>query len=296
MVMFIRAPAECKLLLSSGMGKSYRRGVKQEMQEKDVRYGPEDKPWRDTVPDSAIADPKPMVSAPNKDPRVLYRKVRNIKYSNFQLPPEGLTLDQRRAALGQLHDYMSVQKKHFLGYQANQFLEYEENLKQYLDYHVNNIGDPFQGGNFTLNSKWMERAVLDYYASLWNARWPHNPKKDEDSYWGYVLSMGSTEGNLYGLWNARDYLEGKVLLYDPEVEEEAKKASMDGQPRPVAPSSTYRQYNVEGRSLRLLGTGATTMKDAVKCADRCLALKGWLRPLLGNGIPTCCASSKRRPQ
>jgi histidine decarboxylase len=185
------------------------------------------------------------VSPPTKDPRDIYPEVRGIKYSSFQLPSEGLTPEQRRAALGELHDYLSVQRGHFLGFQANQSLEYEGDLKQYLDYHVNNIGDPFQSGNFTLNTKWMERAILDYYASLWNARWPHDPG-DGDSYWGYVLSMGSTEGNLYGLWNARDYLEGKVLLYDPAVEEEARQASMDGQSRPVAPSSTYRQYTIRG--------------------------------------------------
>jgi histidine decarboxylase len=46
---------------------------------------------------------------------------------------------------------------------------------------------------------------------LWNAKTPHNPH-DEESYWGYMLSMGSTEGNMYALWNARDYLSGEVLL------------------------------------------------------------------------------------
>jgi histidine decarboxylase len=56
-------------------------------------------------------------------------------------------------------------------------------------------------------------AVTDYYASLWNARWPHDPK-DPESYWGYVVSMDCTEGNIYGLWNGRDYLAGKFLLDD----------------------------------------------------------------------------------
>jgi histidine decarboxylase len=65
----------------------------------------------------------------------------------------------------------------------------------------------------------VERAVLDYFASLWNARWPHEKDKAyskewQDSYWGYVLSMGSSEGNLYALWNARDYLAGKSLVID----------------------------------------------------------------------------------
>lgn len=56
----------------------------------------------------------------------------------------------------------------------------------------------------------MERQVLDYFANLWHAQTPSNQTNPE-SYWGYVLSMGSTEGNLYALYNARDYLKGKGL-------------------------------------------------------------------------------------
>ncbi|KAH7352227.1 hypothetical protein KP509_19G035700 [Ceratopteris richardii] len=62
----------------------------------------------------------------------------------------------------------------------------------------------------------MERAVLDYYAELWNAKWPYNDK-DKESYWGFCLTMGSTEGNLYGMWNGRDYLGGKKILIDEQL-------------------------------------------------------------------------------
>ena len=55
------------------------------------------------------------------------------------------------------------------------------------------IGDPFEPGNYTVNSRELEVAVLDFYARLWHAKTPHNPN-DPDSYWGYILSMGSTEG------------------------------------------------------------------------------------------------------
>ncbi|PHM52316.1 histidine decarboxylase [Xenorhabdus sp. KK7.4] len=63
---------------------------------------------------------------------------------------------------------------------------------------LNSVGDPFVAGDFRLNSKVFECAVLDYFAKLWNA-----PDRDSttpgEGYWGYVLSMGSTEGNLYAL-------------------------------------------------------------------------------------------------
>jgi histidine decarboxylase len=177
---------------------------------------------------------------PTTDPCSVYPQVPKITCKDFQLPPTGLTDEQRAAALAQLQDYLAEQKSHFLGYQANQKLDYEADLKQYLNYHVNNIGDPFQSGNFTVNSKWMERAVLDYYATLWHAVWPHDPK-DPESYWGYVVTMGSTEGNLFGLWNARDYLAGKFLLEDPAAEEEARAASLEGRPRSVPRRLIYKQ-------------------------------------------------------
>ena len=58
----------------------------------------------------------------------------------------------------------------------------------------------------------MEHNVLDYFASLWNAKWPHDPS-DPESYWGYVLTMGSTEGNMHAMWSARDYLSGKYIQH-----------------------------------------------------------------------------------
>lgn len=183
---------------------------------------------------------KPQVTPPTQDPCKVYPKVPGIDCPTFLLPATGLTDEQREAALAQLARYEARQKENFLGYQANQKLDYEGDLHQYLDYHINNIGDPFQSGNFTLNAKWMERAVLDYYASLWNARWPHD-EKDPESYWGYVLAMGSSEGNLYGLWNGRDYLAGKFLMEDPEAAETARLASVGGEPVPVPRRLVYQQ-------------------------------------------------------
>jgi histidine decarboxylase len=139
---------------------------------------------------------------------------KNESYAtDFTIPPEGLSDDERKARLEEFANYIEVQKKHFLGYQADQKMEYAQDTKCFLDCHVNNIGDPFVDGNFTVNSKRMEVAVLDYYAGLWHAKRPHHPS-DPESYWGYVLTMGSTEGNLYGLWNARDYLAGRKLIVD----------------------------------------------------------------------------------
>lgn len=131
----------------------------------------------------------------------------------FALTPEGVPEDRRREAMVCFEQYTRAQQATFLGYQANEHLDYRGDLSWLLDFHVNNIGDPFTRGNFRLNSKMVEREVLDYYARLWHARTPHDPT-DGESYWGYVLTMGSTEGNIMALWNARDYLAGRALVVD----------------------------------------------------------------------------------
>ena len=35
-----------------------------------------------------------------------------------------------------------------------------------------------------------------YYTSLCHAKWSHN-KRDMESYWGFLLNMGSIEGNIH---------------------------------------------------------------------------------------------------
>ena len=154
-----------------------------------------------------------MVSQPTQPDRYPDSAIPGLAPADFRLGGDGLSPE----AITNIHErflaYLSEQSARFLGYQCDQEIEYKEALKGYLDFHVNNVGDPFQPGNMTMNSKGLERAVLDYYAALWNARWPHDDA-DPESYWGYVTSMGSTEANLYAMWNARDYLAGKALHED----------------------------------------------------------------------------------
>lgn len=174
-----------------------------------------DRPWPPSDSDLKRAVKFCHVSEPTQDPSEVYPEVEGLPdtYDLFRLGSLAMPEDKRQRALMQAREYHTHQKHHLLGFQCNQALHYSKAFSSYLDTHVNNIGDPYTTGNFTINSKFMERSVLDYYAALWNARWPHD-KNDLDSYWGFSLTMGSTEGNLYGMWNARDYLSGKKLLID----------------------------------------------------------------------------------
>jgi len=146
---------------------------------------------------------------------------RGIDPNDYYLPNKGMAETERIEKLHKYEKYIKNKVSHFMGYQANQNMNYSSEVSKFLDCHVNNIGDPFTDfeEGFVVNSKPLEKAVLDYYAKLWHAKVPHN-QEDEESYWGYVLSMGSSEGNIYGLWGARDYLEGKKLVVNDDDDED----------------------------------------------------------------------------
>ncbi|MCC8187050.1 MAG: hypothetical protein LIP08_05950, partial [Bacteroides sp.] len=167
------------------------------------------------------------VTDQDKDPADVYPEVPGITYANFALSDEKKSEEERAAALKELYDYESYHKEYFMGYQVNQDLHYKEDLATYLDYHMNNAGDAFIEANCKTNSKFAERAVLDYFASLWNAKWPHQNYENKfsedwtESYWGYIVSAGCTEANIFALWSARDYLSGQMTYLNGIEQNEA---------------------------------------------------------------------------
>ncbi|MFD3569410.1 histidine decarboxylase [Streptomyces sp. NPDC058667] len=140
---------------------------------------------------------------------------------DYRLGADAYSDEQRIAVLAKLEGYLGEQRGRLLGYQVNLSLDGHAALGRFLGFHMNNIGDPFVDSHYSLHSRWLERAVLEHYARLWHVSLPEDPARPgvEDG-WGYVLSMGSTEGNLYAMWNARDYLDGNALVRD-EVSGEA---------------------------------------------------------------------------
>ena len=176
----------------------------------DLPYGPDKKAWEESLsPLARSPNGRLLVSPPSWDPLKSYDyKQETVTSSWYQVPSTGLSEEQRTKALAETVSAAQLSVNDSLGFQCN-FREFAhvECAHRFLHTHFNNCGDPFAPSN-GLSSLWMERNVLDYYASLWHAKWPHDPK-DPESYWGYTLTMGSTEGNLYAVWNARDYLSGK---------------------------------------------------------------------------------------
>lgn len=180
----------------------------------EIQYGPQRKPWRETLSSIATSkEGKLLVSPPSVDPLNLYDfKQEPITSSRYQVPSIAFSDTQRTEALIETAEVFKDTLKDTLGYQSNcRELSHVDKLKPFgLTTYLNNHGSPFEAAYSGLTTHWMEHNVLDYFASLWNAKWPHDPK-DPESYWGYTLTMGSTEGNLYAVWNARNYLSGKYM-------------------------------------------------------------------------------------
>lgn len=90
-----------------------------------------------------------------------------------------------------------------LGYPINQKFDYSY-LAPFLNFHLNNVGDPYAARSMLLHTHDLEQEVLNYFSQLWHA--VSRTPLTSDSFWGYVLGMGATEGNMYALWSAREYL------------------------------------------------------------------------------------------
>ncbi len=73
-------------------------------------------------------------------------------------------------------------------------------LFEFLEYPINNLGDPFVGSGCGLNTFNAEQEVIHWFAALWHLE---NP-------WGYVTNSGS-EGNLRGV------LMGREKLWNPRL-------------------------------------------------------------------------------
>jgi len=80
-------------------------------------------------------------------------------------------------------------------------------LDPFLRFSLNNAGDPFMPMTYQLNTHEFEQEVVAFYAEL--ARAP------ADQWWGYITN-GSTEGNLYGLYLARELLPDGIVYFSQD--------------------------------------------------------------------------------
>jgi histidine decarboxylase len=120
--------------------------------------------------------------------------------------PEPLSAaDQAR--LDDLYGKFAAEARHFVGYPCSAVFDYSP-LYRFLAYPTNNVGDPYLDSNYHLNTHDLEREVIAEFARL-----THAPP---DGYWGYVTA-GGTEGNLYGIFLARELYPTGVVYYSEDT-------------------------------------------------------------------------------
>ncbi|GFP81450.1 serine decarboxylase [Phtheirospermum japonicum] len=109
--------------------------------------------------------------------------------------------------LSEFQHHLNERESHFLGYPLNVRCNFLMDLSPLLQFHINNIGDPFKDSNLGMHSKQFEVAVLDWFGQLWEI--------EKEEYWGYVTNGGS-EGNFQGLLLGRELLPDGILYTSRE--------------------------------------------------------------------------------
>ena len=113
--------------------------------------------------------------------------------------------------LRHLYRKLKILKKTFLGYPCDAKFDYSP-LYKFLEFPINNVGDPFEPSTYRLQTKDFEREVLKFFADLFHIK----------SYWGYVTN-GGTEGNLYGLYLARELHPKATVFFSEHTHYSIKK-------------------------------------------------------------------------
>jgi histidine decarboxylase len=110
---------------------------------------------------------------------------------------------QDACRLDALYQSLAKATEDFLGYPVSKDFDFAQ-LQRFLRFPLNNLGDPFVDSTFQVGTRELEREVVSFMAELLRA-----PAGD---IWGYVTN-GGTEGNLYGLYLARELLPRGIVYF-----------------------------------------------------------------------------------
>ncbi len=114
--------------------------------------------------------------------------------------------DADKARLNRHLEMLAHYRETEVGYPVAFDIDYKL-LVPYLGFSLNNVGDPFTSAHYRINSREFEREVMQFMADL--ARAPAN------EWWGYVTN-GGTEGNLYGMYLAREIFPEGIVYFSKD--------------------------------------------------------------------------------
>ncbi|GAQ87062.1 Pyridoxal phosphate-dependent decarboxylase [Klebsormidium nitens] len=132
--------------------------------------------------------------------------VRNIRGDAVSEGPI-LPSEYCQQRLDALYERVSACREEFIGYPLNLDFDYSEVLAPFLRFSLNNVGDPYQRVPTNLSALQthdFEREVLEIFCGLTGG----SPADVS----GYVTN-GGTEGNMYGLYLAREVLPRGIVYF-----------------------------------------------------------------------------------
>lgn len=115
--------------------------------------------------------------------------------------------------LEKIYTRISNNSSNFLGYPLAKDFDFTE-FAPFLNLCINNVGDPESASTLSIDTKDVEREVVSFFAEILSSS-----IKDV---WGYVTN-GGTEGNLYGLYLARESFKDPIVYYSESTHYSVKK-------------------------------------------------------------------------
>lgn len=101
----------------------------------------------------------------------------------------------------------------FLGYPLAKDFSFQE-FAPFLDVCLNNVGDPESPSTLAIDTKDIEKECIAFFADILSS--------NMEDVWGYITN-GGTEGNLYGLYLARERFPSAVVYYSESTHYSVKK-------------------------------------------------------------------------
>lgn len=110
-------------------------------------------------------------------------------------------------ALTGLYERLKNDSEHMVGYPSTHITDFSS-LYPFMNFFINNIGDPYVSNTFRINTHEIECKVISWFKNILSA--------DRQNVWGYVTG-GGTEGNMYGVYLAREMLPGGIVYYSEDT-------------------------------------------------------------------------------
>lgn len=106
-----------------------------------------------------------------------------------------------------LYERLKSDSAHTIGYPSTKIIDFSA-LYPFMELFINNIGDPYIANTFRINTHEVERDVIAWFRKILRAQL--------QDIWGYVTN-GGTEGNMYGVYLAREMLPNGIVYYSEDT-------------------------------------------------------------------------------